>query len=276
MLDIIKELLYQTQKPFHHLYKEVCTGDQMQEGAFWNLIAKYSNQSLPRNSCKQIFSDACNHFQQPYHVQMGGKIYLTFQEFEQYFQIGVKDPDMFKNEARIKLVIKEWMAQRRYSSEQAFERLVRSAGLEPHSKLKRYDFQKAIVANGLQLMQPEIDFLFDVLTGFRNLKTTMLGQSQWLDHILDETGSSLQVLRQLVLKYGLNKDNILHRLEVKLWDPPLSKAQFDTVLRRLDPNIGQSLLDNFFEQLKTRKEGVVEIPALVNNLSGSEQETIGH
>ena len=96
-------------------------------------------------------------------------------------------------------------------------------------------------------MQPEIDFLFDVLTGFRNLKTTMLGQSQWLDHILDETGSSLQVLRQLVLKYGLNKDNILHRLEVKLWDPPLSKEQFDTVLRRLDPNIGQSLLDNFFE-----------------------------
>lgn len=84
------------------------------------------------------------------------------------------------------------------------------------------------------------------------MSSTLLGQRQWLDHILDEKGSSLQVLRQLVQRHGLNKDNILNRLEVKLWDPPLYKEQFATVLRRLDPNLGQSILDNLFEKLVTK------------------------
>ena len=88
--------------------------------------------------------------------------------------------------------------------------------------MSRYDFTKAVIANGWKLMQPEIDYLFDLLTGFKNLSSTLLGHKQWSAHVLDEKGSALQVVRQLAQRWGLTRDTILKRLEVRLWDPPLS------------------------------------------------------
>lgn len=124
----------------------------MEEGAFWNLVAKYSNGCIPRDQTKDVFFEASKRFRQPYHLQVGGKTYLTFQEFEKHFELGVKDPDVFRNEAKVVLAVKEWMAARRYSAEEAFERLLRSGGRENQRALNRYEFQKAIVANGLKLM----------------------------------------------------------------------------------------------------------------------------
>jgi hypothetical protein len=68
------------------------------------------------------------------------------------------------------------MVQRRYSPEEAFEKLLRSVNKFDQKSMKRYDFHKAVTSNEILLTSPEIDFLFDILTGFKNLPSTLLGQ----------------------------------------------------------------------------------------------------
>ena len=56
-----------------------------------------------------------------------------------------------------------------------FQYMLKTVQRETQKSFKRYDFQKAIVAAGIKLTAPEIDYLFDVMTGFRNLNSTLLG-----------------------------------------------------------------------------------------------------
>lgn len=111
--------------------------------------------------------------------------------------MAVPDPEQFQNEIRMLQQVKTWMKSRNYDSEEAFERLLRSANRMDQRTLPRYEFHKAVVDNALKLTAPEIDYFFDVLTGFKNLSSTALNQRQWSSKIADEKGSPLQVLRQI-------------------------------------------------------------------------------
>lgn len=91
------------------------------------------------------------------------------------FKSTVPDPAVFQDETRILEQVRSWMNSRSYAPASAFERLVHSVGRADKMTLRRYELQKALTANGVPLTFPEIDYLFDVLTGFKGLPTTMLG-----------------------------------------------------------------------------------------------------
>lgn len=105
--------------------------------------------------------------------------------------MAVPDPEQFQNEIRILQQVKTWMQSRKYDSEEGFERLLRSANRIGQRTLHRYEFHKAVVENGVKLTAPEIDYFFDILTGFKNLSSTLLGQEQWNSKIADEKGNPL-------------------------------------------------------------------------------------
>jgi hypothetical protein len=165
------------------------------------------------------------------------------------------------------------MKSRNYDSDEAFERLLRSVNRIDQRTLPRYEFHKAIVDNSVKLTAPEIDYFFDVLTGFKNLSSTALNQRQWSTKIADEKGSPLQVLRQIAQKYGLNRDRILKAVDLRLWDPALDFDSFLSLIRRLDASLSEQLAKEAFTRLQNRNQKV-EIETLLANICGSESETI--
>jgi hypothetical protein len=96
------------------------------------------------------------------------------------------------------------MALKSYSSDQTFEFLLKAGGCSGTS-FKRYDFQKSIVSAKIALTAPEIDYLFDLMTGFKQLNSTLLGHKNWSSKIIDQSGSALNVLRNIVKSKGIDK-----------------------------------------------------------------------
>jgi len=118
------------------------------------------------------------------------------------------------------------------------------------------------------LTAPEIDYLFDTITGFKMVPNTLLSLHQWQKKVLDEKGNPLQVMRTLVKKQGLDKESILKAIEMKLWGPEMDIHQFKKTLRRLEPTLSDFMLSNLFERLGN-KEGKVEVENMVLNLCGT-------
>ena len=87
------------------------------------------------------------------------------------------DENNFKNGVRVILKVKEWMNLHSYSAIESFERLLRTTDRLSERNLRRYDFHKAIAANNINLISPEIDFLFDCLTGHKNINSTILNSN---------------------------------------------------------------------------------------------------
>ena len=114
---------------------------------------------------------------------------------------------------------------------------------------------------------PEIDYLFDVMTGFRNLNSTLLGHKQWFSKIIDQSGSALSVLREIFKSRGLDKQAALMILDLKMWDNALDLPKFSSALRRMVPSLSDHLLLNFFERIKSNNNKV-EIPILMGNICG--------
>ena len=119
---------------------------------------------------------------------------------------------------------------------------------------------------------PEIDFLFDLLTGFKNLPTTLLGTKQWLSKLQDEQGSPVTIIRDLIKQKGINLDQALTQVGLKLWSQDLDMSSFKKTLRKLDHTFSDQFCESLFKSLKNR-EGKVEVKTLMNNVFGKETET---
>lgn len=166
-LDIIKELFYASRKTLYELFKEVSPQDRLDFSGFSRLVSKYSNQVITDEMAKEAFDQVCKRFSSA--SEMYKKDFLKWQEFEKAFTLLVPDPQKFEDETRVILAVKNWMAKRRYTASQAFDKLLISVKRTAERSLRRYDFHKALVDNEVLLTSPEIDFLFDVLTGFKSL-----------------------------------------------------------------------------------------------------------
>lgn len=83
------------------------------------------------------------------------------------------------------------MRARSYTPEAAFERLLHSVRRVDSRTLRRYDLHKALAANEVALTSPEIDYFFGLLTGHKNLSSTLLGLRQWTAKFINENGSAL-------------------------------------------------------------------------------------
>jgi len=82
------------------------------------------------------------------------------------------------------------MFNKQYATFSAFTRLLRSINRFEEKTLRRNDFHKAIVVNGVGLTAPEIDYLFDLLAGQvgSNISLTF---DNWSQKIYDDTTNPL-------------------------------------------------------------------------------------
>ena len=126
--------------------------------------------------------------------------------------------------------------------------------------------------NQVGLTAPEIDFLFDTLTG-NSKQEIVLKLEHWTSRIFDDALNPLQLLRELVQAENLDPDDLLFQLKLKAWDEPLSFDRFYAAIRRLDPSFSDAQCRNLFAKLKN-KDGLVEVQTFLRNVTGSEHDTV--
>ena len=72
---------------------------------------------------------------------------------------------------------------------------------------------------------------------------------------------------------GMDSNDVLFQMKLKAWDEPITFPKFLLAIRRLDPSFGESQVRTLFNKLKSPEE-LVDIPTMVNNLSGTECDTV--
>ena len=93
--------------------------------------------------------------------------------------------------------------------------------------MRRVDLHKALVKNQVGLTAPEIDFLFDVLTGTtRSSNWAELRLEHWVSRIFDDALNPLQLVRELAHAENLDAHDLLFQMKLKAWDEPLTMARF--------------------------------------------------
>lgn len=112
---------------------------------------------------------------------------LTFKDFEAFFSHQVPSYGM-QGETQLIMKVREWMFQRQYSTQTAFERLVRSVDRFQQYSFRRVDFHKAFVVNRVGLTAPEIDTLYDILSNGLNVEITI---DHWSSKIYDDVTNPL-------------------------------------------------------------------------------------
>ena len=75
------------------------------------------------------------------------------------------------------------------------------------------------------------------------------------------------MLREVVQTNKITSDDLLFRMQLRIWDEPLDFPKLCEALRRLDPSLSESQLRHLTKTLRN-KDNKVEIAALLRNLCG--------
>jgi hypothetical protein len=75
------------------------------------------------------------------------------------------------------------------------------------------------------------------------------------------------MLREIVANNKITADDLLFRMQMRIWDSPLDFPRLSEALRRLDPTLSETQLRHLAKVLKN-EEGKVEVTALLRNLCG--------
>lgn len=83
------------------------------------------------------------------------------------------------------------------------------------------------------------------------------------------------MLREIIQNNKLTPDDILFKMQARIWDAPMDFPKLCECLRRLDPTLSESQLRHMAKLLKN-KDNKVEVTSLLRNLSGQEYETVDY
>jgi Ca2+-binding EF-hand superfamily protein len=111
---------------------------------------------------------------------------------------------------------------------------------------------------------PEVDALFKLLDMNEDGE---LDIEEWKARIYEDSLNPLQMLREVVQKNKITSDDLLYRMQLRIWDEPLDFSKLCEALRRLDPTLSEPQLRHLAKTLRN-KDGKVEITALLRNLCG--------
>lgn len=83
------------------------------------------------------------------------------------------------------------------------------------------------------------------------------------------------MLREVIQDNRLTSDDLLFKMHLRIWDSPLDFPHLAECVRKLDPSLGDNQIRVVAKLLKN-KEGKVDVPTLITNLSGKEFETVDY
>lgn len=161
-------------------------------------------------------------------------------------------------------LIRDWMYANGLTSEQAFE--IIGAGKE-RIGLSRFEHEMKRLFG---LTSPEAEYLFKELDQNHDGN---VDRDEWLDKVYEDSGNPLQLLREIVNQYNLDRDDLLFKMELRIWDNPLDFPKFAKALRILDSSLTDAQLKAMAKSMKNSRN-LVEVPVLARNLIGKDFETV--
>ena len=175
-------------------------------------------------------------------------------------------------ETKIIRRIRDWMFKNGFSSGTSFELFLQRVDRIVQRKLSRVDFHRAL--NSVEELRgftaPEIDGLFKLLDANQD---GYLEVEEWKARIYEDSQNPLQMLREIVQHNRITSDDLLFKMQLRIWDEPIDFPRLCEAVRKLDPTLSESQLRHLAKTLKN-KDNKVEIPTLLRNLSGQEHETV--
>ena len=119
---------------------------------------------------------------------------------------------------------------------------------------------------------PEIDSLFSLLDTNEDGE---LDVDEWKSRIYEDSNNPLQSLREVVSSNKISTDDLLFKMQLRIWDPPLDFPKLCEALRKLDSSMSEPQVRHLAKSLKN-KDDKVEIGTLLRNLCGQDFETIDY
>ena len=101
-------------------------------------------------------------------------------------------------------------------------------------RLTRALFHRSFIQNEVGLSAARIDSLFAALCSEANGEIDL---NSWLSRIYEDNDNPLQMVREIVGRYDLTQDDLLHQMQLKPWDSAMDLAKLRKVIRNLDASI---------------------------------------
>lgn len=254
----IRDCFYKTGKSIKEIFEIGCdTQGAIDEEAFAFVCKRFCYPTISEPESRHVFQ-AC-------YRNVGTNLY--FNDFRNIFA-SVAPKNNFHIEG-LKL-IRDWMYKNGLTSEQAFESFVsRSAGPTSRETINLTEFEK-VMKRLFNLTSPEIEAVFVAVDENND---GLIDREEWLNKIYEDSGNPLQLLREVVNENNLSSDDLLFRMNLRIWDDPLDFPKFAKALRILDPSLTDVQLRAMAKSMKNSKN-LVEVPTLMKNLVGKDYETV--
>lgn len=150
------------------------------------------------------------------------------------------------------------------TSDQVFE--VFSAGKDKFN-LEHFEGQLKKLFN---LTSPEVEAIFRAIDDNRD---GYIDSEEWLSKVYEDSNNPLQLLREVVNEHNLDSDDLLFKMNLRIWDDPLDFPKFAAALRVLDSSLTDLQLKAVAKSMKN-SQNLVEVPVLIRNLVGKDYETV--
>lgn len=105
-----------------------------------------------------------------------------------------------------------------YSSETAFELFLKRVDRILQKRLTRVEFHRVMSSLEFHFTAPEIDGLFRLLDINQDGE---LDIEEWKSRIYEDSLNPLQMLREVINNNKITSDDLLFRMQLRIWDEPL-------------------------------------------------------
>lgn len=87
---------------------------------------------------------------------------------------------------------------------------------------------------GIEFTSPEVDLLFK---HFDQNKDGYIDYDEWTAKIYEDSTNSLALIREVVKSSGIDSDELLHKMGLRIWDDAIDLPTFNRCMRSLDPTL---------------------------------------
>ena len=134
------------------------------------------------------------------------------------------------------------------SSQTSFELICKLAGKQREKVVNRIEWHKGMSQLPLGFSAMSLDSFFAVLD-FK--QDGILDSEEWEARIYEDSNNPLQLLREVVSNNKLTPDDILQKMQLRIWDEPLSFSALSDALRKLDPTLSEPQLRHLAKSLRS-------------------------
>lgn len=87
---------------------------------------------------------------------------------------------------------------------------------------------------GVEFTSPEFECMFKYFDQNRDGKIDL---REWSARIYEDSANPLALIREIVQSSGIDSDDLLHKMGLRIWDDPIDLTTFNRCMWVLDPTL---------------------------------------